>query len=140
MPMEQEMTMAGGGKIQQSDPNRDIAAMPVPYLQNAKAATIPAFVPGQQQQLAAQLGAGFGASPASFANHLNQVYSPAQTLTYKPRPAEAVDANDRWRRQARPQRHGAGRRQARARLEDQPDPADPADGKEFTQCPNLKIA
>ena len=86
MPMEQEMTMAGGGKIQQSDPNRDIAAMPVPYPQNAKAATIPAFVPGQQQQLAAQLGAGFGASPASFANHLNQVYSPAQTLTYKPGP------------------------------------------------------
>ena len=60
MWMGQEMTMAGGGKIQQSEPNRDIVATAVPYLQNAKAATIPAFMPGQQQQLAAQLGAGFG--------------------------------------------------------------------------------
>ena len=85
MWMEQEMAMAGGGKIQQSEPNRDITATPVPYLQNAKPATVPAFMPGQQQQLAAQLGAGFG-SPASFAKYLNQVYSPAQTLSFKPGP------------------------------------------------------
>ena len=53
--------MAGGGKIQQSEPNRDITATPVPYMQDANAVTAPAFMPGQQQLLAEQLGAGFGA-------------------------------------------------------------------------------
>ena len=83
--------MAGGGKIQQSEPNRNIVATPVPYLQNTQPATIPAFLPGQREALAVQLSAGFGhptgsASPAGFANYLNQIYSPAQTLTFKPGP------------------------------------------------------
>jgi hypothetical protein len=89
--MGQETKMAGGGKIQQSEPNRDIVATPVPYLQNTKPATIPAFMPGQREALAAQLSAGFGAStgsasPAAFAKYLDQVYSPAQTLTFMPAP------------------------------------------------------
>jgi hypothetical protein len=96
MRMGQEMTMAGGGKIQQSEPNRDILATPVPYLQNTQPATIPAFMPGQREALAAQLSAGFGSStgsgptgpgsPAGFASYLNQIYGPAQTLTFMPGP------------------------------------------------------
>ena len=88
--------MAGGGKIQQSEPNRDIVATPVPYLQNTKPATVPAFMPGQREALAAQLSAGFGpstgsgptgaGSPAAFAKYLDQIYSPAQTLTFMPGP------------------------------------------------------
>ena len=88
--------MAGGGKIQQSEPNRDIVATPVPYLQNTQPAAIPAFMPGQREALAAQLSGGFSpstgsgpaasGSPAAFASYLNQIYSPAQTLTFKPGP------------------------------------------------------
>lgn len=76
--------MAGGGKIQQSEPNRDIVATAVPYLQDGAAVTTPGFMPGQQQQLAEQLGAGFGAPAASFANYLNQIYSPALNFTPGP--------------------------------------------------------
>ena len=95
--------MAGGGKIQQSDPNRDIVATPVPYLQNTKPATIPAFMPGQREALAAQLSAGFGpstgsgptgaGSPAAFAKYLDQVYAPAQTLTFMPAPLKPAKPN-----------------------------------------------
>lgn len=74
--------------------NAVAATMPA-YLKNAVPTMQPAFLPGQQAQLAQDLTAGFagGVGPSEWMKALAQIYQPAQTMNFNgpaaaaPRPA-----------------------------------------------------
>lgn len=73
-----------GGKSQQVNNNVD-AQIP-PWMMNMRPTTIPAFGPGQQQMLAAQLAqGGFGSIPANM-KWLDAIYDPATTYRQAPLP------------------------------------------------------
>lgn len=68
-----------------------VAAMLPAYLENTSPATQPAFMPGQQAQLAQQLTAGFpaGANNDDYLRMLAQIYQPAQTMNFNAPPVAA---------------------------------------------------
>lgn len=81
--------MPGGSKGAKAPDNNVNAQIP-PWMMNMQPSTIPAFGPGQQQMLAAQLAqGGFGNTKANM-GWLNQIYDPATVMSQGPLPKTPV--------------------------------------------------